>query len=191
MLLMRRIPAWRWRAAGALVAALAGLAAACGENRVTLDVDVRSFMNESSLVHPYDAPALVPLTTQIDPVSINLIEGYQDFGDVESATLDVAVQYDNTTGEGTGRFTIYFADDASTTFSTPPVATVDVDLAPATVTPGSLQIPADARVLDLLARKTFWMGVRMEWTPTGTEPLQGTLHITEIRVRLVSIVDVI
>jgi len=178
-------PAARW----ALVGALGLLAAACGKNRVFLDVDVLSFMDQASLVHPYDAPALVPFSARLDSISVNLIEGFQDFGEAQSATLDVELEYDNATGQGSSRFTIYFSDDPATTFATPPVAVLDVDLAPGTVSTGSLQIPADARVLDLFTSKRFWMGVDMEWNPTGVEPLQGTLRITEIRVRLVSTLD--
>jgi hypothetical protein len=179
-------PAARW----ALVAALALLAAACGKNRVLLDVDVLSFMDESSLVHPYDAPPLVPFTARLDSIAVNLVEGFQDFGEAQSATLDVGVEYDNATGQGSGRFTIYFSDDPGTTFSTPPVAVLDVDLLPGTVSTASIEIPADARVLDLFTSKRFWMGVDMEWNPTGVDPLQGTLRITEIRVHLVSTLDI-
>ena len=184
-----RSPSARRAARGTFLITLAFLAAACGKNRVFLDVDVRSFMDQSSLSHPYDAPPLIPFGARLDSISVNLVEGFKDFGEAQSATLDVEVEYDNDTGQGSGRFTIYFSDDPATTFSTPPVAVLDVDLAPGTVSPASLQIPADARVLDLFTGKTFWMGVDMEWTPIGFEPLQGTLHITQVRIQLVSTLD--
>jgi len=171
------------------VAAIALLAAAgigCGKNRVLLDVDVRSFMDESSLSNPYDAPPLVPYSTRLDDVPVNLVEGFKDFGEAESATMDIGLEYANTVGTGTGVFVIYFSDDPATLFDTTPVATVNADLSPGTTTTGELQIEADPRVLDLFTAKTFHMGVDMTWYPQGTQPLQGVMTISRIQVHLVS-----
>jgi hypothetical protein len=182
-------PSARRRAATVLVAVLVALLPACGKNRVLVDVDVRSFMDPSELVNPYDAPPLVPLTVRLQPIAVDLVEGFSDFGQAESATLDVGVLYDNAVGTGTGRFTIYFASDTASLYTTTPVAVIDAVLQPATQTTGELQIQADPRLLDLFTSKEFWMGVDMEWTPQGTEPLQGNLTITDVHARVVSRVD--
>jgi hypothetical protein len=178
------------RPAGVLAVALLGvLAVACGKNRVLLDVDVRSFMDPDKLDHAYAAPPAVPFSTRLDSIAVNLVEGFQDFGAAQSATLDIGVDYENATGTGNGRFTIYFSDDPATAPSTPPVAVLDVDLAPDSVTQAAVTIEADPRVLDLFSHKKFWMSVQMDWFPTGAEPLTGTLHISEVRVHLVSTLD--
>jgi len=174
-----------------LAAAVLGLlAVSCGKNRVLLDVDVRSFMDENTLTHPYAAPPLVPFSARLDSIAVNLVEGFQDFGSAQSATLDIGVDYANEIGTGSGRFTIYFSDDAATAPSTPPVAVLDVNLSPDTVSRSEAQIQADPRVLDLFTQKKFWMSVQMEWFPTGAEGLVGTLHISEVRVHLVSTLDI-
>lgn len=172
------------------VAVLGLLAVSCGKNRVLLNVDVLSFMDADTLDHDYAAPSIVPFGTRLDSITVNLVEGFKDFGTAQSATLDIGVNYDNLTGTGSGRFTIYFSDDPATAPSTPPVAVLDVTLNPNTVSPAAVSIEADPRVLDLFTQKKFWMSVQMDWYPTGTEPLAGTLHITEVRVHLVSTLDI-
>ena len=66
-------------------------------------------------------------------IAINLVEGYRDFGTAQEATLDIGLRYDNQTGQGQGQLRLYFSDDEGNVYSTPQVATVDVSLAPATV----------------------------------------------------------
>jgi hypothetical protein len=178
------------RAAIAAIAAVLLTGLACGKNRVVLNVDVRSFMDESELVHPYDSPPLVPSTYRLAPREIDLIEGFTDFGAAQSATLDVGVDYENVTGQGPGTFVIYFSDDPATLYDSPPVAFVNTDLQPGTTTPGETLIQADARVLDLFTHRRFYMGVEMTWTPQGTQPLQGTLDITRIQVRMISTLEI-
>jgi hypothetical protein len=173
--------------AGVALASMLGLA--CGRNRILLDVDVRSFMNQGDLIHDYNAPPLVPVNYRLAPQQVNLVEGFKDFGAAESATMDVGITYDNTTGQGSGQFVIYFSDDEATLYSTPPVALIDTNLQPGTVTTGATQIQADPRVLDLFTQKRFLMGVDMTWNPGSIDPLQGTLDISTIHVRLVSTLD--
>ena len=170
-----------------LLVATAGLA--CGRNRVVLDVDARSFMDDADTIHPYAAPGLVPFTIRLDSIPVNLIEGFQDFGAAESATIDLGILYDNLLGTGTGRFRLYFSDDPATLFSTPPVAILDANLAPATATTAASHVLADQRILDLLTGKQFWMGADMEWLSFTLEPLQGTASISQIDLHLVSTLE--
>jgi hypothetical protein len=178
-----------WARAGVALALIAALG--CGKNRVVLDVDVLSFMDPADTTRDYDAPPLVPLHARIEPIAIQLLEGYDDLGQAQEATLDVAVEYDNQTGTGRGRMVIYFGDDAATVYDTLPVATLDVDLLPGQVTAGSLRIPADDRVLHLFTSRSFQMGMDLEWEPTGAEALLGTCRLTQIRAQVVSRLDLL
>jgi hypothetical protein len=185
-----RLPRRPWRAAVLCSMVLASLGLACGKNRVALDVDVLSFMNQTNLTNAYDTPPLIPFTTRLAPTSINLVEGYQNFGDAQSVALDMAVRYDNVTGAGHARFAVYMGSDASTVFDSPPVAFIDADLTPAATTVGTVQIDADQRVKDLFTSKQLWMGVDMSWDPQSADNLQGTCTISQIKAHMVSTLSV-
>lgn len=185
MLSIRRpVPATRVLAAVAACGALLGTG--CGKNRVIMNVDVLSFMNTTDTVQPYDAPAGLPFSLRLPAVPINLVEGYQDFGTAQEATLDLGLLYDNQTGQGQGQLVVYFSDDANAVYSTAPVATVSVGLTPAATTPGSLRLQLDQRMLDLFTSKHFFMGLDLVWTPATSNPLQGTCHLSQMDVHLVS-----
>ncbi len=175
------------RGAGLLfVLLLAATGLACGRNRVVLDVDARSFLRDADMVHTYNAVGLLPFTIRLDSIPVNLVEGFTNFGEAESATIDLAIDYDNTLGTGSGRFRLYFSDSTSTLFSTPPVAILEANLTPGAVATATAHVPADQRVLDLLSGKQFWMGGDLEWLSATMEPLQGTASIRQIDLHLVS-----
>lgn len=162
------------------------LGVGCGQNRVLLNVDVLSFMDSTDTVQPYDAPPAVPLSIRMPAIPINLVEGYRDFGTAQEATLDIGLRYDNQTGQGQGELRLYFSDDEGNVYSTPQVATVDVSLAPATVSTGTVRVQLDQRMLDLFTSKHFWMGIDLAWTPAAAEPLNGTCSLVQINVQMVS-----
>jgi len=185
-----RVSSCSRRRTGLLLVLLVAMAAlACGRNRVLLDVDVRSFMDNADMVHSYAAPALVPFTIRLDSIPVNLIEGFADFGAAESATIEVGVLYDNVLGTGTGRLRLYFGDDPATLFSTPAVAIIEADLTPGAAATGSTHVEADQRLLELFTGKEFWMGADLEWLSVTPEPLQGTGSISQIDLHLVSTLD--
>lgn len=169
----------------AVAAAIAG----CGKNRLFLDVDVRSFMREEDLTNAYESPALLPLQIRIDPISVNLVEGFQDFGAAEEVSIDVTLSYDNATGTGRGLFSLYFDGSPATTFDAPPVAYLEADLQPGTVATSQARIVADARLLDLFTTKQLWMGIELEWLPTSAENLQGTCSISQLEAHITSQLD--
>jgi len=181
-----RIPSRTGRVLAVAAACGALLGPGCGQNRVVLNVDVLSFMNSTDTVQPYDAPSALPFSVRLPAVPVNLVEGYQDFGTAQEATLDIGLQYDNLTGQGQGRLVLYFSDDVDSLYSTPQVATIDVDLAPATLSNGSIRLQLDQRMLDLFTSKHFWMGVDLVWAPVSVEPLTGTCRMSQIDVHLVS-----
>ncbi len=158
----------------------------CGKNRVLLNVDALSFMDASQAQQPYSAPSLLPFSVRLPAVPINLVEGFADFGTAEAASLDIGLLYDNQTGQGQGNFTVYFGDDASTVYSTAPVATLDTDLQPAAVTPGAIRIDMDQRVLDLFTSKHLVMGLDWTWNPQSAQTMQGTCSVSKLDVHMVS-----
>ena len=89
MLTRRTLHSRALRAAALGLAATAALGLGCGKNRIILDVDVRSFMKASDLTQSYAAPPGVPASLRLPPVSINLVEGYKDFGKAEDVPARV------------------------------------------------------------------------------------------------------
>ena len=168
---------------------LALLGVGCGKNRVVLEVDVLSFMDPASTTTNYDAPPLVTTTDRSEPITVQLLEGYDDLGHAVAARLDVQSRYDNQTGTGRGRVRVYMGPDATTVYDTVPVAVLEADLAPAQTTYGDVVIEADQRVLDLFTGRSFYVGVESEWVPSGTQALQGTSTLTRIHAHVESTMD--
>jgi hypothetical protein len=142
-------------------------AAGCGRNRVTADVDIDSFVDPGDLTGQYDAPPVPGLELEVVPASINLVDGLSGVGPPEELELTVGVQYDNVSGEGTARFTIFFAESFDEVYNTAPVGTLDAELLPQTTTTRSARIAADQRILDLFQQERLYMGLRFQWTPEG------------------------
>jgi hypothetical protein len=172
-----------------MVLGAAGLA--CGKNRMLMDVDVTSFMDEADLVNAYDAPPLEsPPSMRLDPVGINLIEGFQDFGEPQAVTLDLVMRFENTSGQGRGHVLLYFDADQASTFAAPAVVRIDVDLRPGETTIGTATVQLDDRVLALFSAKQMWMGVDYGVESESTDRLQGTCTIAGITAHMVSTMDI-
>ena len=174
-----------------IVACVLALSSGCGKNRVVLDIDVLSFMDPADTARDYDAPPATPLAARVDPIEVQLLEGYDDLGQAREATLDVGVRYDNASGSGSGRILVYFGADAAGVYDTLPVAIVDAELSAGVVTLGEVHIQADERILGLFTSRSFYMGLDLEWTPQSGDPLQGTCTLTQIRARVVSELDLL
>jgi len=175
-------------ALGVLLVALPG----CGRNRVTVEVDVDSFIDPDDLTGTYNAPVGLPeLVLDLDPIAVNLVEGFSGVGPAEEVDLEVAIRYDNISGEGAARFTLFFAETAEEVFNTPAVGNIDADLVPQAITNGTTRIAADQRVLDLFARDHMYMGLRFRWTPQTVTALEGRYTITSIRAEVVSTVQIL
>jgi hypothetical protein len=177
------------RAATLGVVACAALFLGCGKNRVILDVDVRSFMNDAQTGGAYLAPSIIPVSLRLPAVPINLVEGFKDFGKAEEVSVDMAVRFDNQTGDGQGHFKVYFGADSTSAYSSAPVATIDATLAPGASSTGTAHLVADSRVRDLFTGKQMVMGVEFVWEPTTVGLLQGTYSISQIKAHIVSTMD--
>ncbi len=163
----------------------------CGRNKVTVNVDVDSFIDPEDLTGHYNAPAGVPeLELDLDPIAVHLVDGFSGVGPAEEMELEIDVTYDNISGQGAARFTLFFAETAAEVFSTPAVGTIDADLEPQATTEATTRISADARILALFERERIYMGLRFQWTPETAEPLEGDYTITTIHAQVVSTVEI-
>lgn len=156
------------------------------ERRVTLNVDVASFLDAGVRGGPYQTPAGTPdFSFDLPPQAIS-IDGFDELRDAEEIELDIEVQYDNKNGRGRSELSMYFGDDAGTVFTTPVVVVIEADLAPDTVSIGSARIQADARLLQLFRQRQMWLGIRMHWFPQGDTALVGNYSITRLNARVVA-----
>lgn len=177
------------RAATLGIVACAALFLGCGKNRVVLDVDVRSFMNDAQTNGAYQVPSIIPLSLRLPAVPVNLVEGFKDFGRAEEVSVDMAVRFDNQTGDGQGHFKVYFGADSTSAYNSAPVATIDATLAPGASSTGTAHLIADSRVRDLFTGKQMVMGVEFVWEPTTVGMLEGTYSISQIKAHIVSTMD--
>lgn len=184
--------ATRW---GVFLATCAGLVliAGCGKNRVTVDVDVTSFIDPSDLQSDYSTQGIVPpdhLIVDSPPIEVMLLEGAQDFIHAEEMSIDVGIEYDTQTGDGLASFTVYFAADQAGLFNTAPVTTVPATLVSGSVTHSTATFEADARLLDLFTRERIWMGLRFNYDPASSQPLEGIYTITSLMAHVVSTIEI-
>jgi len=156
------------------------------ERRVTVNVDVLSFLDPATLAGPYQTPAGTPdFSVDLPPQAIR-IDGFDELSDAESVQLEIEVQYDNKNGRGRSEMTLFFGDDGTTVFTTPAAASIEANLAPDTVSFGTGSIQADARLLQLFRQRQMWLGVRMRWLPQGDTALLGDYGVTRIQARVVA-----
>jgi len=176
----------------AAVACLLGAGAGCGKNRVTLDIDVASFVNPAALIGDYQVPAGSPaIEVDNSPIAVDIGPALREFASAEEMDVDVDVRFENSSGQGSARITVFFDDTDTGVFGTPAVTAISAALAPNQTSTGSARFRADARVLDLFRRGQVWMGLRLRWEPSTGDALAGTYTITRIHARVVTRVEVL
>jgi hypothetical protein len=187
-----RVPVRRRRSTAAAWIAAAALAVpGCGRNRVTVDVDVASFMAPEDLSGPYQVLAGAP-TLQFDLPALPItMEGTEDLSQAESVEIDAEVRFDNQSGQGLARFTLFLAGAEAGLYDTPAVAAAEAPLAPATASLGAAHVQGDARVLDLFRSGQMWVGIRWSLQPDGAAELAGTYTITRLHAKVVTRLDLL
>ena len=172
------------------VLALSIAAVGCGNNKVTVDVDVTSFIDENDLTNDYSSPVSIPVSIDLEPIEVNLLEGSQDFAKAEELSIEMGIRYNNQTGDGEASFTVFFADTPEAVFTTAAVATVPASLASSSVTNATASFDADTRVLDLFTQDRVYMGLRFNYMPSSTDALAGSYTITSLMAHVVSNVEI-
>ena len=175
---------------------LAVVAVGCGNNTVTVDVDVTSFIADEDLSNNYSSPVSIPVSIDLDAIEVNLLEGSQDFAKAEELSIEMAIRYDNESGAGEASFTVFFADTPEGVYNTAPVATVPAVLVsptspePFSVSNSSARFDADTRVLDLFTNERLYMGLRFNYAPSSVQALAGSYTITSLMAHVVSKVEI-
>jgi hypothetical protein len=169
-----------------LAAALFVFAAACGEGRVILNVDVYSFMagsgNDSI---PYAIP----------PASSGSVSTFQRIilpGGLGSSVVDSVritnggVNLVNSTGAGTIGFSFFFAADSLGTLTAPAALILpDSNVSGTNTTTVVLAGDLSSTVNTLFTRDTLWMRIRAAGDNPGAVPVTGTAVLTALVLRVV------
>jgi hypothetical protein len=162
----------------------------CGDNEVTVDVDVLSFVDPEEQGGDYLVPGglrLPPLT--IEPQPVTLLDGLAEVVVMERVDVSFALAFAGAAGSGAGTVEVrlYFADPAagggSAVYQTAPVYTGTASLTggtTATLT-GTIEATAANGLLALFQRGGLDFGMALIFDATGSvEPLQGEWDLTRI-----------
>jgi hypothetical protein len=172
------------RRAMALVLTLPLLLAGCGDRSLIVNVDILSFLDAGERSATYNIPGGIAVTdVDIASRGLNLLPGVEDATDVLTASLDVEASFDHREGAGSGMLLLYMAPgDSTSPFTTAPLDTIPVNLAPNTVVNVSRRI-GSGRLAEVLVQKNALVGVRATFDTQATAPtdsLTGTMTITKL-----------
>ena len=163
----------------------------CYPKRITIDVDIASFLDPSDRIAHYEAP---PGTAEVDydlaPFELTIV-GRDELRQAEQVDLELEVSLDNLSGTGDGRFLVFLSDSEESVFITPLVAQIDFALAPGLTSVGTAEVRGDPRVLALFQQRQMWVGIRLHWAPQDGEALDGTYTINRLNARVVSNLDLL
>lgn len=173
--------------------ALCGLVVACGDGRIFIDVDLRSFLRADDVAGGYAFPVLpVPVTVRqvkiVAPTVIRLVEGLGSITQVEEGRIGVVAAVRNRKGTAGVRMLLYLAADSTSVAarSVPPdtLAGTFSTLPPDTLA-GTIELTARERAL--FASDHLWVRIDMEADlPAGApgDSLAGTYEIRSLLARL-------
>lgn len=165
-----------------LAVAAAAVAIGCGEGRAIFNVDVFSFMQGSGndSLH-YTVPGNTSGNVDNIPVQFNMLGGLGN-SSVDSVTLTVGADLDNTTGTGTVSYQIFFAADSASTYLGTPFLSANGNLTPGNTT----SIASSATFSDsLFNQQTIWVGIRLAASATTGTALDGDMHLTALSMRII------
>jgi len=162
------------------IAALAAVAAACGQGRAIFDIDVYSFLHTSNAdTLPYLGP-LPPGVPDTIPVQTVQSIGIGSSSIVDTVRLSGAVDFVNSTGSGNVVFAVYFDSVKSTVYSGTPAFSVSGAVTPGATTHSTFDIPDIQTALKpLFLSSTIYVGIRASATPTA-----GTIQQAAISSRI-------
>lgn len=170
----------------AFTAGAAALALGCGEGHAIFDIDVLSFLGGqgNDTVH-YTIPGGTAGSVDNPPVRVTLLKGLGN-ATVDSVSLTVGANVENTTGSGRLIFQIFFSSDSVGLYSTVPYAqdtatVVGADTAPLAV--GPVPLVADS----IFGQAQIFVGIRVAVTANTpvAPPMDGRLRLSAVRLRIV------
>jgi len=169
-----------------LVAALFVFAAACGEGRVILNVDVYSFMAGSG---NDSIPYVIPPASSGSASTFQriILPGGLGNSVVDSVRITTgSADLVNSGGTGTIGFSFYFAaDSAGTTTAAAALSIPASNVTGTNTTTVPISGDLSGTVNSLFSRDTLWMRISATGNNPGVTPVTGTGVLTALVLRVV------
>jgi hypothetical protein len=167
-----------WVGTAMLLAAVTG----CGAGRAIFDIDVFSFLQSAKAdTLPYVGPLPPGVPDTIPAQTVNSL-GLATSSIVDTVRLTGAVDFVNSSGNGSVTFQVYFASIKSQVYTSTPAFSVSGTVTPGATTTSPFDIPNVPDALKpLFLAKTVYVGIRA--SATGT--ISGTAKLRALRARIV------
>lgn len=165
----------------ALAAGLLVFVAACGEGRAIFNVDVLSFLADSS--EAYNIPGGIPQADSSITQAFSLPPGFgKSSADSVSATIAASLQ--NTAGAGNVTLSIFFAKTCGTVFAGTPYVTASSGAVSGaqTVAFGSTTVSVNDSVFNA---SDLCVGLRARFSTSAGPNMTGQLTLTTLSLRVV------
>jgi len=175
----------------ALLAALVSLAS-CGDNRVILDVDIRSFVSEAILSASYGENPRIPaglgeVSVALGPETILLPEGLDSVVRVVEGEIAVRAVFENATGSADASLALHFSEPGGDPFDAEPAVLLPIRLSHDFVTVVEETIPLDLETLNLFLNERVLMGLVIRLDASGSsQDLRGSERIEVLQARVVA-----
>ncbi len=175
-----------------LVLALA--AAGCGDRKMVARVDLQSFLDSTETESHYGPVPPVTLTDSVTVTAgrtINLVPGLQDVTIVESVGLDVAGEFRNLTGSGSGTVKLFLSGPGTDPFTASPFV-LPVAFAGSDTFRVATSIQNNPALVSLFNGDELVLGIRflVSNPPGAIEPIEGDFALTVLRAEVTSRQDV-
>jgi hypothetical protein len=169
-------------------AAAAGVALACGEGHLIINVDIGSFVlgsGNDTIAFPATVPASTGGTVDNTPMSVQLPPSLSN-SVVDTVSMTGLMVHTNTTGSGSMFYEVFFSSDSATTFSGAPALYSDT----VTITnggPDTLHLNGNlTQALDtLFTQSKVWIGIRASLQAGLTPITNGKLVLTDLHAHVV------
>lgn len=164
-----------------LVTALLILVAACGEGRAIFNVDVLSFLPDST--QPYNVPGVGVTVADSGVLHTYLPPGFGS-SSVDSVTTSLIASVENTGGSGSVILAVYFSKDSAQVFAGTPYL---VDSSGPVSGVQTVQMAKNTISLsDSVFNTTdLWLGIRAEVTSNVGPNMTGQLRFNDLHLRVV------
>ena len=172
---------------GLALAAAVGVALACGEGHLIVNVDIGSFIlgsGSDTITFPATVPAPLDTSFNNPPISVQLPPSLGN-SVVDTVSMDGDMVHTNTSGTGSMSFQVFFSSDSATLFNGTPAIYSDT----ATITnggPDTLHLNGNiTQALDtLFTNSKVFVGIRASLHAT-TPIVNGKLVLTKLHAHVV------
>lgn len=146
----------------------------CGDRLLTVNIDALSFMDSTVVNQTYGvdpvipAHGFVPVVFQAPPQRMNMAEGLSDLTDVQSVTLHLSSQFENSTGNAEVTVQVFISEKDVDPYTTTPYIEESILLNPATLDTLDANVLGSTELGKLLTGESVNVGIRSTFNSSGS-----------------------